>query len=363
MKQATRIIDIARAANVSIGTVDRVLHNRGRVAAKTREKVLKIAEDLGYEPNVFATALASKRKATSFACFLPARNQDPFWDAVHLGIDQAIEYTSHVNIRCHVVYFDLFDAKDFVNKFEQIDLDVDACLLAPVFFNEGKMLVRTLEAHHIKYALINTLLESNESSFLTYVGPDSYQSGRLAARLLSMHLGPGDQVLMIPLEKNFRNAYHMVLKEKGFRDCIGKTASEVEVFTCEIEEFEDEDAVARVLGEQIRRFPRLKAIYSSASRIHHIAKYFGDRNEHAVKIVGYDSLDQNIHYLNLGYIDYLINQNPMLMGYKGLNSLIKYFTLKTDLPKLQYMPLDIMVPENIEYYAGRDLNLEDVISR
>ena len=38
-----RIKDIARLANVSTGTVDRVLHNRGEVSAKCRaigEKVL-----------------------------------------------------------------------------------------------------------------------------------------------------------------------------------------------------------------------------------------------------------------------------------------------------------------------------------
>ena len=35
----TRIKDIARLAGVSIGTVDRVLHERGEVSEKTRLKV------------------------------------------------------------------------------------------------------------------------------------------------------------------------------------------------------------------------------------------------------------------------------------------------------------------------------------
>ena len=36
-----RIKDIAEKAKVSIGTVDRVLHNRGEVADSTKKKILK----------------------------------------------------------------------------------------------------------------------------------------------------------------------------------------------------------------------------------------------------------------------------------------------------------------------------------
>ena len=44
--KTVRIKDIALKAGVSIGTVDRVLHNRGEVKAATKEKVLAIAKKL-----------------------------------------------------------------------------------------------------------------------------------------------------------------------------------------------------------------------------------------------------------------------------------------------------------------------------
>ena len=47
-----RIKDIARLANVSTGTVDRVLHNRGEVSAKSREKVEKVLKEINYQPNI-----------------------------------------------------------------------------------------------------------------------------------------------------------------------------------------------------------------------------------------------------------------------------------------------------------------------
>ena len=64
----TRIIDIARKANVSIGTVDRVIHNRGEVSRITREKILSIIHELNYQPDILARTLAKKR-VFNFAVF------------------------------------------------------------------------------------------------------------------------------------------------------------------------------------------------------------------------------------------------------------------------------------------------------
>ena len=55
------IKDIASLANVSIGTVDRVLHNRGEVNPDTRNRVMSFIEELGYTPNLIAKSLALKK--------------------------------------------------------------------------------------------------------------------------------------------------------------------------------------------------------------------------------------------------------------------------------------------------------------
>ena len=70
-----RIKDIAQKANVSVGTVDRVLHNRGEVAKKTRVQILKIIKELGYTPNILAKSLAS-RKLYRIAVLVPDSDND-----------------------------------------------------------------------------------------------------------------------------------------------------------------------------------------------------------------------------------------------------------------------------------------------
>lgn len=57
-----RIVDIAKMAGVSVGTVDRVIHNRGRVSEENRKKVQAILEMVNYQPNLMARSLASKKQ-------------------------------------------------------------------------------------------------------------------------------------------------------------------------------------------------------------------------------------------------------------------------------------------------------------
>ncbi len=58
------IFDVARGAGVAISTVSRAFSNPQRVAEETRERILRVAEELGYVPNPHARALTSRRTET-----------------------------------------------------------------------------------------------------------------------------------------------------------------------------------------------------------------------------------------------------------------------------------------------------------
>ena len=58
---SVRMVDIAKAANTSVATVGRVIHNNGYVSADVRERIEKAIRDLGYVPNQSARALKSNR--------------------------------------------------------------------------------------------------------------------------------------------------------------------------------------------------------------------------------------------------------------------------------------------------------------
>ena len=66
------IKDIASMANVSRGTVDRVLNNRGGVSPRTAERIRLIAEKMNYTPSITGRGLAVMKKDLKFGFILPA---------------------------------------------------------------------------------------------------------------------------------------------------------------------------------------------------------------------------------------------------------------------------------------------------
>lgn len=81
------IKQIAEITNVSRGTIDRVLNNRGGVSPETEKKVRAAMEALNYLPNKAAQNLAVRRKKLKFGFILISpNNYNPFFADVEKGI-------------------------------------------------------------------------------------------------------------------------------------------------------------------------------------------------------------------------------------------------------------------------------------
>ena len=65
LPERIRIKDIARLADVSVGTVDRVIHGRSGVSEASKKRVEEILKQLDYQPNMYASALASNTSGRS----------------------------------------------------------------------------------------------------------------------------------------------------------------------------------------------------------------------------------------------------------------------------------------------------------
>jgi LacI family transcriptional regulator len=88
LMMTSTIFDVAKRANVSIGTVSRVLNNRDRVSAETRERVLLAIRELDFHSNAFAQGLASQQTDT-IGLVIPQVN-DPFYFGIVRGIEDTV---------------------------------------------------------------------------------------------------------------------------------------------------------------------------------------------------------------------------------------------------------------------------------
>ena len=123
MKTRIGIKDIAKKAGVSKGTVDRVLHERGNVSPKAREKVLAAMKELDYQRNYIASALASKTN-WNLAVLIPDSKKDPFWLQPLRGVERARNALRDYRVTLDIYQFKDADAKDFSRCVSEILLSL-----------------------------------------------------------------------------------------------------------------------------------------------------------------------------------------------------------------------------------------------
>lgn len=80
--------DVARVAGVNKATVSRVLKGDPRISTATAEKVWKVVKELGYQPNVVAKGLSSRRTETFAAVFEDLSH--PWVGAFLAGLDRVL---------------------------------------------------------------------------------------------------------------------------------------------------------------------------------------------------------------------------------------------------------------------------------
>lgn len=109
----TTIKELAEKAGVSIGTADRALHDRGRVSAKTKERILRLAQELDYQPNNVVRGLAIRRKKLRLSFFTVDPMDHSFFEAVLDGVliksQEPSQYGVEVEIHKINAYNPIYD--------------------------------------------------------------------------------------------------------------------------------------------------------------------------------------------------------------------------------------------------------------
>lgn len=348
MKKVT-IKDIARISGVSRGTVDRVINGRGNVAKDVEIKILKIADDLGYEKNLMASALAIN-KIYKIAIVTPNPTCDLFWELPRIGIQDALEFVKHYGIKVEYFDFNLFDKDDFCMQMSNALISKpDAILTAPTFTAESLEYLEEAEKLNIPFITINT--ELNHADVLCYVGQNSFNSGRLAGRLFQMRLKTADEIIAFNLGHQMSNAQHYSDKIKGLKSFfIEQKMLDNPIHCYEFEAFLDEVKVKEFWLSVQKKHPKMKAIFFTNSRANRIVKLISEEDIHKYVIIGFDMIEPNIKLLEDNKLDFIINQNPIQQGYMGVINFVHHFILKKQIKKAQYLPLDIVLKENMDFY-------------
>ncbi len=343
-----RIKDIAEMAGVSIGTVDRVIHNRGRVSPKVEKKIKSILRKTGYTANPIGQSLGTK-KDYRIAVIIPRPEQDEYWELSNKGIQAAQEKWKSYHLHININGFDLYDADSFVKVAERVlESKPDAILAAPVFYDESVVFFRQLKAENIPYILFNMWIKKYDP--LCFVGQDLYKSGRVAAELMSLALQKPGNVAVMHTHVNFGNSMHLKNKEKGFRDYLTKNRPDMDIFSFPF--LDDQESFAIQIGRCLVNNDLNGIFVTTSSGAYMAAEALNNHHKSSVCLIGYDMLEQNIHHLKGGTINFLISQDSRMQAYRGLHYLAEYLLFNRMPPQTKFLPLEIITAENYEFFLS-----------
>ena len=166
-----RVHDIARLARVSIGTVDRALHGRKEINGGTRQRILRIARELEYKPNLAARLLAVGRAPLCIGVCIP-RELNFFYDQVRLGIlEEASRFES---LGVSILYRPVprLGAGEVERVRELLDSDIRALILAPGDPRGLASLIAEAEKRRIHVLCVSSDARESARSTVICVNPD-----------------------------------------------------------------------------------------------------------------------------------------------------------------------------------------------
>jgi LacI family transcriptional regulator len=340
---AVTIKDIARLAGVSIGTVDRVLHNRGRVAEATKSRILGIIRDTGFKPNLFASNLAQSRNYR-IGILTPQPEQDSgFWQLPHRGMQAAAEELAAFSLELLFHCFDRFSPDSFRKAADGLMKDQpDGILLAPILPESAEDFVRKLPDGLPLCCFDSDLPEIDK---LAYIGQDPRMSGRLAAKLMRM-LVPTEKETVIIQAVNLDD--HIRGREEGFRSYY---PGDKKPPILEEVHLDSKETCFTFLDSLFTRNPDIGGIFVANASVHRVAEYLVHKDTSDIALIGYDLIQKNREYLEQGVIDFLISQRPEAQGYLGVQTLFRSLNRQPITEHHVVMPIDILTAENIHYYT------------
>jgi LacI family transcriptional regulator len=344
-----RLKDIASLAGVSIGTVDRVIHNRGEVAEKTKIKIQNILQETNYSPNIMARVLKSKKRFQLVSLLPEPTETNSYWQKHPQGMMSAMEELELFHVTLTRITFNIQSEKDFLKKTEEVLLlNPDGVIFAPIFKSESVGFCSILENKGIPVVLIDGYIENTH--FLAYIGEDVFRSGRVAGQLTDMITPESKDILTVNITRNIKNVHHLNKRLAGFLDYFENsgrnTGKKINVNIPD----PSTETVKTEMDNIIELYPNIGSLFISGSKLYLIAQYLEERGIRSFKMIGYDLLDLNVKYLKLGFASFLIGQRPEEQAYKGIKKLFEYLSLNKMTDKMEYLPIDIVNSENVDFF-------------
>lgn len=349
-----RIKDIAQRAGVSVGTVDRVLHDRPNVSKPAREKVEAALKEMNYQPNVYASALAYN-KSYIFNVVLPQHESEAYWEEIEQGVKKAMEVRRDFHIDVEFYYYERFNKEAFVDCYTKcLDSNPNGVVIVPSEIEITRDFTDQLHARQIPFVLLDSYMPDLKP--LSFFGQDSFCSGYFAAKMLMLIASGETEIMLLKQMKDGRvTSKQQVNREVGFRHYMVDHFPNIKIT----------ELCLPFKGTRAEYDALLKEFFDTHHNIHHcitlnskahiVGDYLLRNNRRDIQIMGYDMVAKNAECLRQGSISFLIAQHGYQQGYSCIDTLFKAIVLRKKVQPVNYMPIELLTKENVDFYRRTQL--------
>ena len=198
--------ELAVRLGLSRTTIARAINNSSNIKPETKEKILKLVKELGYEKNYVGSLLASKKKIVY--SFIVESKNSYYTEQIKLGIKGAKKEYKHHNLEIIEIVTDINKPMEQVLELKKLlssDKQIDGIIIIPL--DKAKILdLINPYLEKIRFISISVFI----SKKIAYVGTDYEKCGRLAAEFLGKSLNINDKVLVIDNgDDNISSKYYL----------------------------------------------------------------------------------------------------------------------------------------------------------
>lgn len=334
---AVTIKQIAELANVSRGTVDKVLNHRPGVKEETKLKVRKIAKELNYQPNFLGKALVQSKEPIKIGIILTPE-YNPFIQEMLQGVKNAQdEYRAFGIDVCIKMPISLEPAEQISILNELETNGVSGIAVFPIDDDIVRKKINQLVDKGICIVTFNSKLEGTND--ICFVGQNHEKGGRTAAGLMCKLLPQGGAVGVIISSYNLSCHKDRL---KGFLDKVKETAIPISILSVHENQDRKDDAFKLTL-EYCNQNPDLRGIYITGGGIAGVGSALNIlKLTNKVHVICHDLVPDTLMLLENGTVDFALGQSPVLQGYQLVKILFEYL-VKKQKPVTPYIEIPITI--------------------
>lgn len=333
--------DVARAAGVSLATVDRVVNRREGVRAKTVARVEAAVAKLGYRADVAAARLA-RGQSFRFAFVLPT-GSNSFMSNLSEQVQRTADWLAGQRGFIDILHVDVFDPDVLAGALHDLPPVYQGVAVVALDHPKVRDAIDELTARGV--AVVTLVSDAPSSRRLHYVGIDNPAAGRTAATLMGRFLAAREgKVAVIAGSLSLRDHSE---RQFGFHQILSSEYPDLATLPV-IEGRDDSERTRELTTALLKRHTDLRGIYCCGAGNRGIAEALeASGRARDVVWITHELTQHTRRFLVRGTLDAIINQDPGHEARSAARVLLARCMEEPISPDQERIRIDIFLRDNL----------------